>query len=191
MDIIAKAVWVLQRDGLIVYPTDTVYGLGADALSDHAILKVYEAKNRPLSNPISIAVCDMEMAHAVAVIPAEAEELMERFLPGPFTVIVPAKSLLPEILTAGTRQIGVRIPDYPLALSIIEAFDGPITATSANRSGERDPTRREEVHVPHDLFISGDSLSGMPSTVIDPLKRTILRRGERWIEIEAFFSTFR
>ena len=177
MDAIARAVAVLQRDGLVVYPTDTVYGLGADALSEHAVMKVYEAKGRPLCNPISVAVCDMEMMRCIAYVSARAEAITRKFLPGPVTVLLPAKSVLPPLLMAGTGHIGIRIPDHEIALSLIREFDAPITATSANQTGEKDPRNEDDVHVPHDLLLHGGSLPGVPSTVIDPERRLIIRPG--------------
>ncbi len=150
MDPIDMAVRVLSRDGLVVYPTETVYGLGgADALSEDAVMRVYEAKNRPVSKPISVAVSDMEMLDAVAVVDDAARAFIERFLPGPVTVVLPAKSCLPEILTGGTGLIGVRWPDHEIALAIISRLDTPITSTSANISDDIPPTRPpEEVSVP-------------------------------------------
>lgn len=191
MDIIAQAVAILRRDGLIVYPTETVYGLGADALSEHAVYKVYEAKCRPLSKPISIAVCDLDMLHSVAIVTPQAEALIDRFLPGPVTLILKAKSILPSILSGGTGMIGIRIPANDIALDIIRSFDAPITATSANISDEKEPVTREEVHVPHDLFIQGTILSGVPSTVVDIGRHLILRRGNLHLEIERFLATIR
>lgn len=185
------AVRVLRRDGLIVYPTETVYGLGADALSEDAVLKVYEAKNRPLSNPISIAVSDMDMLDAVAVVDDTARAFIERFLPGPVTVVLPAKSCLPEILTGGTGLIGIRWPDHEVALAIIARFDSPITATSANVSGEKPPSRPGDVHVPHDYLVDDGKLPGTPSTVVDLTTRRILRRGAEWEAVEAFLKTLR
>lgn len=183
MDIIDRAVQVLQRDGLIVYPTDTVYGLGADALSEHAILKVFEAKGRPVGKPISVAVADVEMLSCIAVITPPAEVLIDQFLPGAVTIVIKAKRVLPDILTGGTGRIGVRIPDHQIALDIINAFDSPITATSANISSEKDPTTRDEVNVPYDLFVEGGLVPGVPSTVVDPDLRVILRRGKQADEV--------
>jgi L-threonylcarbamoyladenylate synthase len=188
MDVIERAVAVLQRDGLVVYPTDTVYGLGADALSEEAVLRVYEAKGRPLGHPISVAVCDREMLYCIAQVSVDAETLIDRFLPGPMTLVLPAKSLLPPLLMAGTGHIGVRIPDHEIALSLIRAFDSPITATSANQSGGRDPQSEDEVDVPYDLLIHAGALSGVPSTVVDVENRKILRSGPRAQEIQAFLS---
>jgi translation factor SUA5 len=189
MDIIGRAVAVLQRDGLVVYPTDTVYGLGGDSLSEEAVLRVYEAKGRPLGQPISVAVSDREMIYCIARVSADAESLIERFLPGPMTLVLPAKSVLPPLLMAGTGRIGIRIPDQDLALSLIRAFDSPITSTSANRSGGKDPRAEDEVDVPHDLLISAGTLPGVPSTVVDVERRSILRPGTQAEEIRAFLST--
>jgi L-threonylcarbamoyladenylate synthase len=189
MDVIKHAVSILQHDGLVVYPTDTVYGLGADALSEEAVLRVYEAKGRPLGHPISVAVCDSEMLYCIAHVSSDAEALIDRFLPGPITLVLPAKSVLPPLLMAGTGHIGVRIPDHDIALSLIRSFDSPITATSANRSGGRDPQSEDEVDVPHDFLISGGTLPGVPSTVVDAEHRKILRPGTQAGEIQAFLSS--
>ena len=189
MDIIERAVSVLMQDGLIVYPTETVYGLGADALSEEAIFKVYEAKMRDMGKPISIAVADFEMLAVVAHIDARMQEFISVFLPGPVTVVVPARRILPNILTGGTGLIGIRIPAHPLAQQVIERFDAPITATSANLSGAKDPATPEECTVPRDLFIDGGRLPGTPSTVVDLTTRTIIRLGAQADAIEAFLVT--
>ena len=104
MEIIERAVSVLMHDGLIVYPTDTIYGLGADAFSDEAIEKVYEAKKRDFAKPISIAVSDFEMLAAVSYVDRSMEEFIEKFLPGPVTVVVPARKTIPGILYRGHRN---------------------------------------------------------------------------------------
>lgn len=184
---IAEAVAVLRRDGLVVYPTETVYGLGADALSYDAVLRVYEVKQRPLSKPLSIAVSDEEMLGGVARPDEFAWAFIERFLPGPVTVIVPAGSCLPSVLTGGTGLIGIRMPDHPVALSLIGEFDAPITATSANVAGGRDPVRPTEVSVVYDLLIDAGMLPGTPSTVVDLVNRRVLRAGALVEEIGTFF----
>ena len=189
MDPIDMAVRVLSRDGLVVYPTETVYGLGADALSEDAVMRVYEAKNRPVSKPISVAVSDMEMLDAVAVVDDLSRAFIERFLPGPVTVLLPAKSCLPAVLTGGTGLIGIRWPDHEIALAIISRFDAPITSTSANISDDIPPTRPEEVSVPHDYLVDGGDLPGTPSTVVDLTARRILRRGAEWEAVGAFLET--
>ncbi|MFA7197681.1 MAG: L-threonylcarbamoyladenylate synthase [Methanoculleus sp.] len=189
MDPIDMAVKVLSRDGLVVYPTETVYGLGVDALSEDAVMRVYEAKNRPVSKPISIAVSDMDMLTAVAVVDEAARAFIERFLPGPVTVILPARSCLPEVLTGGTGLIGIRWPANEIAIAIIEGLDAPITATSANISDDIPPTRPDEVSVPNDYIVDGGELPGTPSTVVDLTTRRILRKGVEWEAVEAFLET--
>jgi len=191
MDQIDRAVQVLRRDGLVVYPTETVYGLGADALSEDAVMRVYEAKNRPVGKPISVAVSDMEMLETIAVVDDLAREFIERFLPGPVTVILPARSCLPRILTGGTGLIGIRWPDNEIAIEIIARLDAPITSTSANISDDVAPTRPDEVSVPHDYLIDGGKLPGTPSTVVDLSARRILRRGAEWEAVEEFLERIR
>lgn len=189
MSTIEHAVKVLQRDGIIVYPTETVYGLGADALSEDAVMKIYEAKGRPLGKPISIAVSDTDMLRAVAVVDDAAEAFIHRFLPGPVTVVLPAKSCLPEMLTGGTGLIGIRMPAHETAVRIIELLDAPITATSANLAGDAPVTRPDEVDVPFDLLVDGGELPGTPSTVVDLTTRSILRKGKEWEAVEAFLRS--
>ncbi len=188
MSTIERAVKVLQRDGIVVYPTETVYGLGADALSEDAVMRVYEAKGRLLGKPISIAVSDLDMLRAVAVVDDEAEAFIRRFLPGPVTVVLPAKSCLPELLTGGTGLVGIRMPAHETAIRIIEALDAPITATSANLAGDAPVTRPEDVDVAFDILVDGGELPGTPSTVVDLTTRTILRKGKEWQDVEAYLQ---
>jgi len=115
-----------------------------------------------------------------------ALDFIGRFLPGPVTVILESRSSIPELLTGGTGRIGVRIPAHDLALRIIRAFDSPITATSANISGESDPASPEEIRVPYDLLVDAGALSGIPSTVVDLVEGRILRSGESAQEIGEF-----
>ena len=189
MDSIEKAVSVLMHDGVIVYPTETVYGLGADAFSDEAILKVYEAKKRPLAMPVSIAVSDLDMLHAVARVRPKQHAFLEEFLPGPVTIVLPAKSSVPVILTGGTGMIGIRMPAHDLALRLIQRFDAPITATSANLHGAKEPVIPAECTVPHEFLIDGGRLSGTPSTVVDPGERRILRAGADVDRVVQFLLT--
>jgi L-threonylcarbamoyladenylate synthase len=186
MDIVERAVQVLRRDGIIVYPTDTVYGLGGDAFSDEAIHRVFEAKGRPLGKPVSVAVSDPEMLCAIACADDRALDFIGRFLPGPVTVILESRSCIPDFLTGGAGRIGIRMPANDLALRIIGGFDAPITATSANISGGEDPVSPGEVRVPHDLLVDGGVLPGTPSTVVDLDGGDILRRGALADEVEAW-----
>jgi L-threonylcarbamoyladenylate synthase len=189
MDIIEKAVSVLMHDGLVIYPTETVYGLGADAFSDEAILKVYEAKKRPLAMPISIAVSDFDMLCAVTRTEPWMQGFFDTFLPGPVTVILPARNCVPAILTGGTGQIGIRMPAHPLAIQLIAKFDAPITATSANLHGAKDPQTPEECTITRELLIDGGRLSGTPSTVVDLPGKQILRAGADVDRIARFLLT--
>jgi L-threonylcarbamoyladenylate synthase len=189
MDLILKAVQILRHDGIIVYPTETVYGLGGDALSEEAILKVYKAKKRPVSNPISIAVSSTDMMECVAKLDEPASLFTDRFLPGPVTIVVPARKCIPAILTGGTGMIGIRYPSHPVALDLIARFDSPITATSANISGGKEPVTPDECRVPHDLLIDGGRLPGIPSTVVDLTSRRIIRPGAQADQVSAFLSS--
>src|SRR5512137_616827 len=177
MEVLEKAVSVLMHDGIIVYPTETVYGLGADAFSDEAILKVYEAKKRPLAMPISIAVADFDMLSAVARVAPEVEPFLTAFLPGPVTVVLPARKTVPATLTGGTGLIGIRMPAHDIALRLITMLDAPITATSANLHGAKDPVIPADCTVPYEFLIDGGRLAGIPSTVVDLTERRVLRAG--------------
>jgi len=189
MDLLEKAVSVLMHDGIIVYPTETVYGLGADAFSDEAILKVYEAKKRPLAMPISIAVSDFDMLFAVARVEPKVEAFLSTFLPGPVTVVLPARKSVPAILTGGTGLIGIRMPAHDLTLRLIAKFDAPITATSANLHGAKDPVTPAECTVPYEFLIDGGRLPGTPSTVVDLTEKQILRAGADIDRVAKFLLT--
>jgi L-threonylcarbamoyladenylate synthase len=186
---ILDAIRVLKHDGLVVYPTDTIYGLGADAFSEEAILKVFEAKNRPISNPISIAVSSRDMLDGVAKVDRAAGLFIDHFLPGPITVVLPAKKMISEILTGGTRMIGIRYPHHPIALELISTLDSPLTATSANRTGAKDPVTPDECRIPYDFLIDAGRLPGTPSTVVDVVSRRIIRPGAQVEEVIAFLSS--
>ncbi len=187
-DIIKKAVSVLKQDGLIVYPTDTLYGLGADALSEESVLKVFEAKGREFHKPISIAVSDCDMISAVACVDEIAEAFISRFMPGPVTLVLKARSILPCMLTAGSGNIGIRFPAQDVALEIISQFDSPITATSANISGGPDPITVNDALVPHDYTVDVGALRGIPSTVVDLVNKDIVRPGADLDRIAALLA---
>ena len=177
-----------MHDGLVVYPTDTLYGLGADALSDEAILKVFEAKGREYHKPISIAVSDPDMIGAVAYVDEMAEQFIEEFLPGPVTLILPARNILSPRLTAGTKKIGIRYPNHEVALELISRYDTPITATSANLSGGPDPVTIDLCNVPYDCAVNVGPLSGTPSTVVDLEFREIIRVGADIESVASFLA---
>lgn len=189
LDAAAAAV---DRGALVVYPTETVYGLGADALDPDAIEAVFEAKHRARSEPISMAVPNVDAA-AEYVDPTDRERrFMNEFLPGPVTVVCERRDVVPEILTAGRDRVGVRIPDHDLALSLLERT-APITATSANRSGagsvtdlaDLDPAVREAAAV----VLDGGVTPGTESTVVDVEAGTLHRRGALADAIEAWLAS--
>jgi L-threonylcarbamoyladenylate synthase len=133
-----EIVAALKAGDLVVYPTDTLYGIGADPFNENSVKKVYMVKNRPFDMPLSIAVSNEKMMESVAVLNDNARKLIRKFLPGPLTVMLTKKPSLPDILTSGSNQIGIRIPDHPFALRLIDKF-GPITSTSANLHSHPDP----------------------------------------------------
>jgi len=131
---IASAARFIIGGGAVVYPTETVYGLGANALDEQAVMRIFLIKKRPLSRPISLAVSSLEMLRDVAHIRDEEMRILEELLPGPVSILVRKRSIVPDILTAGSPLVSIRYPDYESALSIID-IAGPITSISANRTG--------------------------------------------------------
>jgi len=183
---LTDAVAALKRGEVIVYPTETLYGLGADALNGAAVEKVFQLKGREPGNPIPVLVADREMLGAlVAVIPPLAEKLMARFWPGPLTLVLPAgKNISPALLNAD-GGIGVRISSEPVATGLVRALGRPLTATSANPSGLT-PARTVQQAKNYfagaiDLFIdAGELTSRTGSTVVEIGTDTvrIIREGE-------------
>lgn len=171
-DLIEAAIACIKRGGTVIYPTETVYGLGADAFSEDAVRKVYLLKRRAFSKPLSLAVSSFEMLERVVDLDPPVMELLTALLPGPVTVLLRRKDIVPAILTAGSDSVGVRFPEHELATRLIEET-GPITATSANLSGRPPPTTVEEVELQADIILNGGKCKyGMPSTVVDLTRRT-------------------
>lgn len=170
---VVQAASVLCRGGLVAFPTDTLYALGADALNPLAVKRVFEVKGRSLTSPIPLLVADLTMAiQLVGELPAAAVRLAERWWPGPLTLVVTAPRTVCALLTAGTGRIGLRVPDSAVALALIRQFGGPVTGTSANRSGGTDPLDAQEVlrqlGDQVDLVLDGGPVvGGSPSTVVD------------------------
>jgi L-threonylcarbamoyladenylate synthase len=163
---IQAAIAAIKGGGTIVYPTETVYGLGADAFSEDAVREVYGIKCRELSQPLSIAVSSFEMLQAVAYVDPASIAILKELLPGPVTVLLRKRACVPNLVTAGSDLVGVRFPDNEIALRIIQET-GPITATSANISGGTPPNRVEEVEIDADVIINGGRCKySMPSTVV-------------------------
>lgn len=185
MEITLKDAAARIRAGeLVAFPTETVYGLGANALDAAAVAKIYEAKGRPASSPLIVHVASVTMASAlVGEWPAEAEVLAQSFWPGPLTMVLPKKPHVPDIVTAGLPTVGVRMPEHPLALALIREAGVPIAAPSANRFTQLSPTKAEHVRETFGEAIpvldGGPCRVGIESTVISLRagKVTLLRLG--------------
>src|SRR5579864_2702934 len=131
---IKEAAQILRDGGLVAFPTETVYGLGANALDAAAVAKIYELKGRPETSPLIVHASSIEMARAlVTEWPAEAEALAQRYWPGPLTLVLPKAPSIPDIVTAGLWTVGVRVPAHPIALALIDRAGVPVAAPSANR----------------------------------------------------------
>ena len=170
---IELAAKLIAGGGLVAFPTETVYGLGADALNAEAVGKVYAAKGRPSDNPMIVHIASKEdFAGLTPTITADMEKLMEAFWPGPLTMVVQRKPLIPNTTTGGLDTVGIRMPDHLVALELISKAGTPIAAPSANLSGKPSPTTAQ--HVVDDLdgrvdaiLCSNDCQVGIESTVID------------------------
>jgi len=161
----------IRRGELVAFPTETVYGLGANALDAAAVKKVFELKGRPETSPLIVHVFSVEMARRfVTEWPAQAEELARRYWPGPLTLVLPKSPEIPDIVTAGLPTVGIRVPNHPIALRLIEAAGVPVAAPSANRFTGLSPTTAEHVRqafgdaVP--VLEGGATRVGIESTVV-------------------------
>jgi len=183
---LSRAAEVLRRGGLCAFPTETVYGLGADALNPEAVAAIFGAKGRPVSNPLIVHVADVEGAQRlVKMWPAAAGALAERFWPGPLTLVLPRKEIVPDVTTAGLDSVAVRVPDHPFARELIRAAGGALAAPSANRSTAVSPTTAKHVldglGGRIDLIIDGGPTRvGIESTVVSLLDQEVrlLRPGD-------------
>ncbi len=186
-----RAAEILRSGGLVALPTETVYGLGANALDRAAVERIFEAKARPAWDPVIVHVASAAMLDGlVEEIPDAARKLMERFWPGPLTLLLKRTSAVPDAVTAGRPLVGVRMPAHPVALELIRRAGVPVAAPSANRFGHVSPTTAE--HVLDDLdgridavielvlgagLGAGPTMRGVESTVLDPIKMMIYRPG--------------
>lgn len=171
--VLQRAGEVLRQGGLVAFPTETVYGLGADALNPLAVRRIFAAKGRPADNPLIVHVAEREMLQGlVSGLPGVGRALMDRFWPGPLTLVLPKGERVPEEVTAGLPSVGIRMPDHDVALGLIAAAGVPVAAPSANRSGRPSPTTA--AHVWEDLqgrveviLDGGPTGVGVESTVVD------------------------
>lgn len=186
-----RAVDAIDDGELVIYPTETVYGLAGDALDPEAVERVFEVKGRDRSKPVSLAVPSVDAAKAYTD-PSERElAFMRAFLPGPVTVLADRGPAVPDVLTAGSNRVGVRVPDHELALALLQRI-APITSTSANVSGEPSartvdeiaPSVREAVAV----TLDGGRTPGTESTVVNVAADEIVREGARVHEIREWLD---
>ncbi|MBR7839538.1 threonylcarbamoyl-AMP synthase [Actinospica durhamensis] len=182
---IAQAAEVLRAGGLVAFPTETVYGLGANAEDPAAVGRIYQAKGRPPTHPLIVHLGSAEqLADWVEEVPETARLLAERFWPGPLTLVLRRAARVPLEATGGLETVAVRVPDHPVALALLEAFGGGVTAPSANRFGSVSPTTAEHVRTELgdavDFVLDGGSCQvGVESTIVDVTGETpsILRPG--------------
>jgi len=174
--LIEKAIDILKNGGLIVYPTETCYGIGCDALNENAVEKVYRVKKREKKKPISIIVSSLKMIRKYGKITKEVEYLVKKFMPGPLTIVVEKKRKIPDILNP--KEIAFRISSHPIAQQLVKELDKPITATSANISGSKPIYSSEEIvkifNGKVDMIIDSGNLPLIqPSTIIRVKKSKI------------------
>ncbi|MDD8017317.1 MAG: L-threonylcarbamoyladenylate synthase [Bacteroidota bacterium] len=169
----AVAAEFILQESVVAFPTETVYGLGANAFSGNAVKKIFEAKGRPSDNPLIVHIAEMgQLPSVVATIPSYAEKLMEEFFPGPLTLVLPKNKKISNAATAGLRTVGVRIPNHPVAKKFLAECGVPIAAPSANISGKPSPTTWQAVKFDMNGKIScilkgNPSRVGVESTVVD------------------------
>jgi len=195
-DIVKRAAEVLRGGGVVAAPTETVYGLFAHAYSEAGCRKVFQVKRRPMDNPLIVHVDSVEMAESVAYIPPELRDILRRIWPGPITVVVKSRGVLPRCVAAGLDTVAVRAPAHPIPLAIIRELGAPIAGPSANRAGRPSPTTAE--HVLEDLgdevdliVDGGPTFFGVESTIVDVTRTPpiLLRPGPFTVEeLEKFFG---
>lgn len=177
--VIGRAAGVLRNSGLVAFPTETVYGLGANALDPAAVGRIFAAKGRPATNPVIVHVADPDQARTIAADwPDVAAQLAERFWPGPLTLVVAKRPEVPDAVTAGGPTVAVRCPAHPVARALIRAAGVPVAAPSANRSTELSPTRAEHVlkglNGRIEMVLDGGPCpGGIESTVVDVTGNTV------------------
>jgi len=187
---LTAAVAALRRGDLVVYPTETVYGLGADATDPEAVARVFDAKERARENPVSMALPEVGAAPDYVRWTDRERAFCEAFLPGPVTVLLERTDRVPEVLVAGRDRVGIRVPDHDVARTLARRV-GPVTATSANLSGrpsarrlaDLDPAIRERA-----VVVDGGETPGTESTVVDVAGGELRRRGARAAAIEAWLE---
>lgn len=180
-----QAAEFIKQGKIVVFPTETVYGIGTNGLDENAVKKLYQIKQRPTNKPISLLVSNMEMVNLIAKDITEKEyKIMEKFFPGPLTIILKKKDIVPDIVTAGQDTVGVRMPSGEIARELVEYANVPIAAPSANMSGEPSGTNLQEIMKQFEGKVDfsidgGNSELGLASTIVQVIdgKPQILRQG--------------
>lgn len=185
---------VISNGGLVVYPTETVYGLGANALDSDCIERVFNLKSRDRSNPISFASSTVDRISEYVIISDKERAFMDEFLPGPVTVLCRKTKDVPDVLTSGNERVGVRIPDHPVTLKFLQKLDTPITSTSANLSGTGSVKNPEELSKEvrenvGGIIDIGTLEDGTESTVVDVDNEIIHRSGAIPTKVENWFNS--
>jgi L-threonylcarbamoyladenylate synthase len=190
LEAIRRAAMVIQAGGLVAFPTETVYGLGCDALNPDAVARVFEVKQRPQFDPLIVHIADRAMMELIAAVqPSQAHRLMDAFWPGPLTLVLPKHPAVPDLVTAGLASVAVRMPDHPTAQALIRESGTPIAAPSANPFGSVSPTTAQ--HVADglgdtvDLILDGGPCAvGVESTILSLLgpQPELLRPGAITLE---------
>lgn len=189
-DAVECAANVLSRGGVVAFPTETVYGLGADVFNSYAVAKIFEIKKRPRFDPLIVHICKKDSLFDIAEhIPSLAIRLTDRFWPGPLTIILKKKNCIPDIVTAGLSTVGIRMPSHPVALELIKTLGRPIAAPSANPFGYISPTKVTHVirsfrnNIPI-VLDGGNSQFGIESTIVSISDNTVAVHRHGAIPIE-------
>jgi L-threonylcarbamoyladenylate synthase len=196
-ELIKEAADIIKSGGLVAFPTETVYGLGANALDNEAVFKIFKAKNRPADNPLIVHVSSLKMLNDVVLeIPSIAKKLIKKYWPGPLTLVLKKSSKIPSVVTCGLDSVAVRMPSNKIALELIKKSGVPIAAPSANLSKSPSPTRArhvfDDMNGRIDMILNGGECNiGLESTVLDVSEKLprLLRPGKVTLEeLEKFIG---
>ena len=180
---LSRVLDALNNGDIVVYPTDTLYALGVDIYNEKAIRRVFKVKKRPLDNPLPVAVSNLSCVEKIAYVNNTARKLAEYFLPGPLTLILNKKNIIPDVVTCGLKKVAVRISNNMLALNLLSSY-GPLTVTSANIHGKKVPEIISDIKSQFDIsdikvYLDSGRLKGLPSTIVDVSENNIniIRKG--------------
>ncbi len=187
---IKKAAEIIKKNGIVIYPTETVYGIGASIFSEDALKKVFAVKRRDIDKPVSVAVSGFRMMDELVMMGRKERRFVEKLLPGPVTVLLKKKEKVPDMLASGSGLVGIRYPAHETTIRLIELAGVPITSTSANISGEASPAKVSDIKISADYIIDGGECRGEPSTVVDLVNRKIVRKGADYEKVMAALRDF-